>query len=185
MRWPRGSCTVEPPGFRPAHRSSESTSSATQSGSTRPCARAILVGHSYGGLGSLTVIEPVCVLAVARGDLAWSRSQPAAATACAPTPRRSSSIGALFPLGPLTPELQQGAEAFFNERFPSEASIPLDPLPYPVVVVTGDHEPAFEVSGRLTQARRRRASCPAGHAVQNAWVQRRPMTFTNRQTLGS
>jgi pimeloyl-ACP methyl ester carboxylesterase len=146
-----------------------------------------LVGHSYGGvgallaapaleLGSLTVIEPPA-FGVARGDTdveAWLDGAFA-------LPRHSvrayaeaffAHVGVPFPLpDPLTPELQQGAEAFFTERFPTEAAIPLEPLPYRVLVVTGDHEPAFEVVGDVLERAlgAERAILPgAGHVVQNA-----------------
>ena len=63
-------------------------------------------------------------------------------------------VGAPFPLpDPLPPDLQQGAEAFYSERRPDEAEIPLEPLPYPVLVVTGDHEPAFEAVADVLCAR--------------------------------
>ena len=81
-------------------------------------------------------------------------------------------VGVPFALpDPLTPELQQGAEAFFTERFPTEAVLSSEPLPYPVLVVTGDHEPAFEVVGDVLERAlgAERAVLPgAGHAVQNA-----------------
>ena len=65
-------------------------------------------------------------------------------------------VGAPFPLpDPLPPDLQQGAEAFFAERRPDEAEIPLEPLPYPVLVVTGDHEPAFDAVADVLCARLR------------------------------
>jgi pimeloyl-ACP methyl ester carboxylesterase len=146
-----------------------------------------LVGHSYGGigaliaaptldLGSLTVIEPPA-FAVARGDPAVEAWVKGAFALPRDTVRGYTEaflvhVGAPFSLPePLTPELRQGAEAFFTERFPAEASIPLERLPFPVLVVTGDHEPAFEVVGDvLTQAYgAERAVLPgAGHAVQNA-----------------
>ena len=72
---------------------------------------------------------------------------------------------------PLPPALQQGAEAFLTERWPSEADIPLAPLPYPVLVVTGDHEPAFETVGDVLERElqaERLVLRGAGHAVQNA-----------------
>ena len=81
-------------------------------------------------------------------------------------------VGAPFPLpDPLPPDLQQGAEAFYSERRPDEAEIPLEPLPYPVLVVTGGHEPAFEAVADVLCARlgAERLVLPgAGHAVQNA-----------------
>jgi len=146
-----------------------------------------LVGHSYGGvvallaaprlpLVSLTVIEPPA-FSVARGDPAVERWLEVAAE----LPRDSvrayleaflPHVGAAFPLpDPLPPELRQGAEAFYSERRPDEAAIPLGPLPYPVLVVTGDHEPAFEAVADVLCARlgAERLVLPgAGHAVQRA-----------------
>ena len=146
-----------------------------------------LVGHSYGGvvallaapslsLGSLTVIEPPA-FGVARGDPSVERWLEVARE----LPRDSvrahleaflPHVGAAFPLpDPLPPDLQQGAESFFGERRPDEATIPLEPLPYPVLVVTGDHEPAFEAVADVLCARlgAERLVLPgAGHAVQRA-----------------
>jgi pimeloyl-ACP methyl ester carboxylesterase len=146
-----------------------------------------LVGHSYGGvvallaaprlpLASLTVIEPPA-FGIARGDPAVERWLAAAAR----LPRDSvrayleaflSHVGAPFPLpDPLPPGLQQGAEAFYSERRPDEAELPLAPLPYPVLVVTGDHEPAFEAVADVVCARLgadRLVLRGAGHAVQRA-----------------
>lgn len=146
-----------------------------------------LVAHSYGGvvalvaapqlpLRSLTVIEPPA-FSVARGDPAveaWLAGADA-------LPRGSvrehleaflAHVGASFPLAdPLPPDLQQGAEAFFRERWTTDAPIPLAPLPYPVLVVTGAHEPAFEAIGDALERglRARRVVLPgAGHAVQSA-----------------
>jgi pimeloyl-ACP methyl ester carboxylesterase len=146
-----------------------------------------LVGHSYGGvvallaaprlsLASLTVIEPPA-FGVARGNVTVERWLAAAER----LPRDSvrvhleaflAHVGASFPLpDPLPPDLQQGAEAFYSERRPDEAAIPLGPLPYPVLVVTGDHEPAFEAVADVLCARlgaERLVLRGAGHAVQRA-----------------
>jgi pimeloyl-ACP methyl ester carboxylesterase len=146
-----------------------------------------LVGHSYGGvvallaapelpLRSLTVIEPPA-FGVARGDPAVERWLEVASR----LPRDSvrahleaflRHVGAPFPLPePLTPDLRQGAEAFYSERRPDEAVIPLEPLPYPVLVVTGDHEPAFEAVADVLCRRlgaERLILSGAGHAVQRA-----------------
>jgi pimeloyl-ACP methyl ester carboxylesterase len=146
-----------------------------------------LVGHSYGGvvallaaprlpLGSLSVIEPPA-FGVARGDPAVERWLAVAAE----LPRDSvrahleaflPHVGAPFPLpDPLPPELQQGAEAFYSERRPDEAAIPLEPLPYPALVITGGHEPAFEAVADVLCARlgaERLVLSGAGHAVQRA-----------------
>lgn len=81
-------------------------------------------------------------------------------------------VGAPFPLPhPLPPDLRQGAEAFFSERRPDEAVIPLEPLPYPVLVVTGAHEPAFDAVADVLCSRlgaERLVLAGAGHAVQRA-----------------
>jgi pimeloyl-ACP methyl ester carboxylesterase len=146
-----------------------------------------LVGHSYGGvvallaaprlpLASLTVVEPPA-FGVARGDPAVERWLKLAAQ----LPRTSvrahleaflQHVGAPFPLpDPLPPDLLQGAEAFFSERRPDEATIPLAPLPYPVLVVTGGHEPAFEAVANVLCAHldgERLVLSGAGHAVQRA-----------------
>lgn len=68
-------------------------------------------------------------------------------------------------------DLRLGAEAFLTERPPQEAEVALDPLPYPVLVLTGAHEPAFEaVADVLCDApcAERLVLPGAGHAVQNA-----------------
>lgn len=146
-----------------------------------------LVAHSYGGviallaapsleLASLTVVEPPA-FGVARGDAAVEAWLAAAARLPSDDVRGRleaflAHVGAPFPLpDPLPPDLQQGAEAFFDERWPQEARIPLAPLPYPVLVVTGGHEPAFESVGDVLERelRAERIVLPgAGHAVQNA-----------------
>jgi pimeloyl-ACP methyl ester carboxylesterase len=144
-----------------------------------------LVGHSYGGvvallaaprltLASLTVVEPPA-FGVARGQPAVERWLEVAAR----LPRDSvrahleaflPHVGARFPLpDPLPADLRQGAEAFYSERRPDEAAIPLEPLPYPVLVVTGDHEPAFEAVADVLCERlgaERVVLRGAGHAVQ-------------------
>ena len=107
------------------------------------------------------MIEPPA-FGVARGDASVERWLDGAARVTArlgarATWRRSCRhVGAPFPLpDPLPPDLQQGAEAFFTERRPDEAEIPLEPLPYPVLVVTGDHEPAFDAVADVLCARLR------------------------------
>ena len=148
-----------------------------------------LVAHSYSGvvallaapelpLASLTVIEPPA-FGVARGDPAVEAWLDGAAR----FPRDSvrahleaflAHVGSPLRLPDqlqLPSDLQQGAEAFFDERRPDEARIPLAPLPYPVLVVTGAHEPAFEAVADVLCERlgAERAVLPgAGHAVQNA-----------------
>jgi pimeloyl-ACP methyl ester carboxylesterase len=146
-----------------------------------------LVGQSYGGviallaaprlpLASLTVIEPPA-FGVARGDPAVERWLEQASVLPRDDPRTYveaflAHVGAPLRLpDPLPPALQQGAQAFLTERWPSEAVIPLAPLPYPVLVVTGDHEPAFEAVGDVLERELRAERLVlrgAGHAVQNA-----------------
>ncbi len=128
-----------------------------------------LVGHSYGGvisllaaarrpepLASLTVVEPPATR-VAAGDAAvdafaagadelWERG---------PTDDPEAflnmflvAVGSDFhPPSPLPPELEQGARALMRERPPTEAEIPLAELaatPFPKLVVSGAHHPAFD-----------------------------------------
>jgi pimeloyl-ACP methyl ester carboxylesterase len=146
-----------------------------------------LVAHSYGGvvallaastlpLASLTVIEPPA-LGVARGSPAVESWIERARTLPRDDLRSYVAaflelVGAPFPLpDPLPPVLRQGAEAFWNERFPAEARLSLSPLAYPVLVVTGGHEPAFEAVGDILERdlEAERVVLPgAGHAVQNA-----------------
>jgi pimeloyl-ACP methyl ester carboxylesterase len=146
-----------------------------------------LVGHSYGGvialvaapalpLASLTVVEPPA-FGVARGHPAVERWLDAAQA----LPRADARthvdaflelVGASLALpDTLPPDLARGVELFFDERRPDEAAIPLEPLPYPVLVVTGAHEPAFEAVGDVLCARlgaERVVLRGAGHAVQSA-----------------
>ena len=148
-----------------------------------------LVGHSYGGvislfaaarypelLRSLTVIEPPA-FGVARGDPAveaWLDTARALPRGDLRTYVQAflDHVGAPLRLpDPLPPVLEQGARAFMTERWPSEAVLPLAPLPYPVLVVTGDHEPAFEAVGDVLERELRAERLVlrgAGHAVQNA-----------------
>jgi len=146
-----------------------------------------LVGQSYGGviallaaprlpLASLTVIEPPA-FGVARGDPAveaWLDTARALPRGDLRTYVQAflDHVGAPLRLpDPLPPVLEQGARAFMTERWPSEAVLPLAPLPYPVLVVTGDHEPAFEAVGDVLERELRAERLVlrgAGHAVQNA-----------------
>jgi len=142
-----------------------------------------LVGHSYGGvaallaaptlpLASLTVIEPPA-FGVARGEPSVeSWLERAAALPSGEIDAFLELVGAPFRMpNPPPGDLRQGAEAFFSERRPQEAEIPLLPLPYPVLVVTGAHEQAFEAVGDVLERSlgAERVVLPgAGHAVQNA-----------------
>ncbi|HEX4519773.1 MAG TPA: hypothetical protein VH063_09360, partial [Gaiellaceae bacterium] len=71
-----------------------------------------------------------------------------------------------------TPELLQGARTLMVERSPAEAVIPFDELaraPFPKLVVSGGHSPAFEALCDLLEERlgAERAVLPgAGHSVQ-------------------
>jgi hypothetical protein len=146
-----------------------------------------LVAHSYGGIGallaapslplaSLTLVEPPA-FRLAWGDPAV-RAWIAAAEALPRDDLRTyvdaflAHVGAPLRLPEeLPPDLAQGAEAFWNERWPTEAELELAPLPYPVLVVTGGHAPAFEAVGDALVAGlgAGRAVLPgAGHAVQFA-----------------
>ena len=126
-----------------------------------------LVGQSYGGLvallaaarrpepvRSLTVIEPPA-FALARGldgvDAFVARL--AALQEDGPADDDEflraflGTIGAPVPRGRFTPELLQGARTLRVERPPQQAEIPLDVLraaPFPILAVSGGHEPAFE-----------------------------------------
>ena len=128
-----------------------------------------LVGHSYGGviallaaaaapglLASLTAIEPPATR-VAAGHPAADRFAAAGARWWAEGPRDDPEAflrGFLRYVGsdyeapsPLTPELEQGARTLLVERGPWEAEIPLDALaaaPFPTLVVSGAHHPAFD-----------------------------------------
>lgn len=128
-----------------------------------------LVGHSYGGvisllaaasrpdaLRSLTVIEPPAtkvaadVPAVAAFAASGESLYASAATDDPETFLRRflAAVGSSFdPPTPLTPELEQGARALMVERGPWEAEIPVQVLagaPFPKLVVSGEHHPAFE-----------------------------------------
>jgi pimeloyl-ACP methyl ester carboxylesterase len=152
-----------------------------------------LVGHSYGGVvsllaaarrpeevRSLTVIEPPA-FAVAIGDPAvddfiaratglWTEgpAEPAAFLAAF-----IGLVGANVTLPePLPPELERGARLLMVERPPWEAKIPLDALscaPFPKLVVSGGHHPAFDAVCDVLERRlgAERAVIPgAGHSVQ-------------------
>ena len=151
-----------------------------------------VVGHSYGGViallaaarrpervRSLTVIEPPA-FGVARGVPAvdeliarieehWTRG-----------PRDPGEflrgffglVGSSAPPGNFTPELLQGARTLMVERSPAEAEIPFDDLagaPFPKLVVSGGHSPAFEAVCNVLEERlgAERAVLPGmGHSVQ-------------------
>jgi pimeloyl-ACP methyl ester carboxylesterase len=127
-----------------------------------------LVGHSYGGVitllaaarrpdavASLTVVEPPATR-VALGNPVVDAFAAGAEELWANGPRDDPeaflemflvAVGSDFhPPSPLPPELEQNARALTRERLPSEADIPLDRLagaPFPKLVVSGAHHPAF------------------------------------------
>jgi len=127
-----------------------------------------LVGHSYGGvvsllaaarrpeaLRSLTVIEPPAT-SVAPDDAAVAAFAAAGAELYADRTAEPdvflrtflAAVGSSFvPPSPLPPDLEQGAHALRVERGPWEAKIALDHLaatPFPKLVVSGGHHPAFD-----------------------------------------
>lgn len=151
-----------------------------------------LVGHSYGGviallaaarrpelLRSLTVIEPPA-FGVARGIPAADDFTARIEELWTNGPRDPGEflrgflalVGSSIPVGNFTPELLQGARTLMVERSPTEAVISFDELagaPFPKLVVSGGHSPAFEavcdVLGERLGAER--AVLPgAGHSVQ-------------------
>lgn len=151
-----------------------------------------VVGHSYGGViallaaarrpelvRSLTVLEPPA-FGIARG---LDGVDPYVARLAAlweegpaePEPFLRAflaAIGASAPPGRFTPALLQGARTLRVERPPWEAAIPLAELkaaPFPILAVSGGHEPAFEAVCDVLAERAgaERAVLPgAGHSVQ-------------------
>jgi pimeloyl-ACP methyl ester carboxylesterase len=153
-----------------------------------------LVGHSYGGLvalfaaaraapfvSSLTVIEPPA--------FALLRDNPVveAYVACFQElwrnpPRESEEflrrflalVGVVELPEPLPDELVRGAELLRDERHVWDAQIPVETLrlaPYAKLVVSGDHEPAFELlCDRLeVELRAERATVAgASHSIPRA-----------------
>ena len=154
-----------------------------------------LVGHSYGGViallmaarhpasvRSLTVSEPPA-FAIARGNADVDRVVAAldAFFTDAPEDHAEFLRGFLARVGsdvqlpePLPPDLEQGARALRAERPPWEAQIPLDELaaaPFPKLVVSGAHHPAFDAVCDVLEERlgAERAVLPgAGHSLPRA-----------------
>jgi pimeloyl-ACP methyl ester carboxylesterase len=149
-----------------------------------------LVGHSYGGfisllaaaerpeLGSLTVCEPPA-FGVVRGHPA-AEAFLAQFTDAPQDPR--GYLEFLMPLvgsaleipDPLPPDLEAGARAALVERPPHEAELPLDALaatPYPKLVISGAHHPAFDAICDVLEERlgAERGVLPgAGHSIPRA-----------------
>ena len=152
-----------------------------------------LVGHSYGGVvsllaaarrpemvRSLTVIEPPA-FAVARGDSDveelvsslkrhWDTGEENPETFLRGFLELVGSN--MRPPRPLPPELERGARLLLVERGPWEADIPLDELaaaPFPKLVFSGGHHPAFEAVCDVLERRlgaERALITGAGHSVQ-------------------
>jgi pimeloyl-ACP methyl ester carboxylesterase len=128
-----------------------------------------LVGHSYGGVvsllaaaerpelvRSLTLAEPPATRvalddpAVARfaeeGAAFWSRASEEDSEAFLRGFLRL--VGSSYdPPSPLPSDVEQGARTLMVERGPWEAEIPIAPLaaaPFPKLVVSGAHHPAFD-----------------------------------------
>jgi pimeloyl-ACP methyl ester carboxylesterase len=151
-----------------------------------------LVGHSYGGvisllaaarqpglLRSLTVIEPPA-FGIARGrpgvdefieriELHWKEGSRDPAEFLRGF---IALVGSSVPPGEVAPGLLQGSRTLRVERSPVEAVFPLDELaqaPFPKLVVSGAHSPAFDAVCDVLEERlgAERAVLPgAGHSVQ-------------------
>ena len=156
-----------------------------------------LVGHSYGGVisllaaairpdavASLTVLEPPATRVAAGNpavDAFAAQGAEVYASGATMSPeaflrRFLVAVGSAFdPPSPLTPELEQGAQALKVERGPWEADIPLGTLAaaaFPKLVVSGHHHPAFD---RICDALER--ELPAERVVLEGYghsVQRHP-----------
>jgi len=145
-----------------------------------------LAAHSYGAvvsllaaarapLASLTVVEPPA-LGVARGHPAVeafiAQGEGAPKEPHAYLEFFLPLVGSSLKLrDPLPAAIEAGARAAIAERPPHEASIPLDELaaaPFPKLVVSGGHHPAFDAVCDVLEARlgAQRAVLPgAGHSV--------------------
>jgi pimeloyl-ACP methyl ester carboxylesterase len=157
-----------------------------------------LVGHSYGGVisllaaaqrpeavRSLTVIEPpafalaphdpAAVRFVADAQRLWGEGPEDAVEFLAQFLALvgSSLVVGAGPVRP-SPELERGAQLLRTERGPWEAEIPLDGLaaaPFPKLVVSGAHDPAFDCVCDVLERRlgaERAVIAGAGHSVQRA-----------------
>jgi pimeloyl-ACP methyl ester carboxylesterase len=148
-----------------------------------------LVGHSYGGvisllaagehpsvLQSLTVIEPPAA-GVALDEPVVARFAAEGVEFWAQTPMDDPEaflrgflrmVGSTFdPPSPLTPDLLQGAQTLIVQRGPWEAVIPLATLvaaPFPKLVVSGAHSPAFDtICDRLERELRAERAVLSGY----------------------
>ena len=154
-----------------------------------------LVGHSYGGVIALLIAaaqpERVRSLAVSEPPaFGLGRGNPAVDDLLGrieehfehgPREPRAFAEGFLALVGSetrlperLSPNLEQGIRATMAERLPSEAEIPLDELaatPFPKLVVSGAHHPAFDAVCDVLETRlgAERAVLPgAGHSLARA-----------------
>jgi pimeloyl-ACP methyl ester carboxylesterase len=176
-----------------------------------------LVGHSYGGVvsllaaaerpelvRSLTLAEPPATRvalddpAVAsfaeEGAAFWARASEDGPEAFLRGFLRL--VGSSYdPLSPLPPDVEQGARTLMVERGPWEADIPLDALasaPFPKLVVSGAHHPAFDgICDRLEERLEAErvvlpgyghslARHPGFNAVLAAFVERAARTLRTR-----
>ena len=150
-----------------------------------------LVGHSYGGviallaaaryvgrIGSLTVIEPPC-LRVARGNPVVDAYEASSEKLWQGVSDPESflrafldGVGLPAPPGRFSAALLQGARTLMVERSPAEATFAFENLaraPFPKLVVSGAHSPAFDAVCDVLEERlgAERAVLPgAGHSVQ-------------------
>jgi pimeloyl-ACP methyl ester carboxylesterase len=154
-----------------------------------------LVGHSYGGVIALLIAaahpERVRSLAVSEPPaFGVARGNPVVDDLVArlddhfrhgPREPRAFAEGFLALVGselrlrdPLPPGLEQGVRATMGERGPWEAVIPLDELaaaPFPKLVVSGAHDPAFDAVCDVLEERlgAERAVFPGGgHSLMRA-----------------
>ncbi len=153
-----------------------------------------LVGHSYGGVisllaaaeaapSSLAVLEPPA-FGVAQGDPAVDslieELAPLWPSDLEPEEflRRFietvDAFGSYSAPSPLPPDMEASVRALMVERAPWEAEIPLDELaaaPFPKLVVSGGHNPAFDAVCDVLEERlgAERAVLPgAGHSIPRA-----------------
>jgi pimeloyl-ACP methyl ester carboxylesterase len=151
-----------------------------------------LAGHSYGAVialyaaahrvddvRSLTVIEPPA-FGIARGEPAADAFIAGGEAHWNEGPRDPEAflrsfldlVGSRQPPERISPELLQGARTLMVERRPWEAEPPLAELaaaPFPKLVVSGGHSPAFDAVCDVLEQRlgAARAVLPgAGHSVQ-------------------
>lgn len=150
-----------------------------------------LVGQSYGGVvsllaaaqrpeavRSLTVVEPPA-FGVAVGTPAADEFIRRGKELWAEGPEDPTAFLPLFldlvgapQASQVSPELEQGARLLRTERGPWEAEIPFDVLvaaPFPKLVVSGEHDEAFDAVCDVLEERlgAERAVIPgAGHSVQ-------------------